>query len=267
MQWCPCLFFYFYKKGEIDLEEAKLLCKKFDGEFPHRFAKEFFDYISVDEPKFGKASACFEQPKMDLEYFMHLADRFRSPHIWQYENGLWSLRHTPFEGESLCHYGAPTQGGDKAAINTAALQNPRLLGEIAHAFGSQCVVLSVQAKRHQQGWEAYYDNGREHSGKDALEWIRQAESLGVGEILVTSVDQEGRQKGMDKELIAAVRQATSLPMIAAGGVGQWEDIASAAHLGAEAVAVGSILHYQKATVPSLKQQLLSCGVEVRPWDI
>ena len=72
---------------------------------------------------------------------------------------------------------------------------------------------------------------------------------------------------MDKELIAAVRQATSLPMIAAGGVGQWEDIASAAHLGAEAVAVGSILHYQKATVPSLKQQLLSCGVEVRPWDI
>ena len=158
-------------------------------------------------------------------------------------------------------------GGDKAAINTAALQNPRLLGEIAHAFGSQCVVLSVQAKRHQQGWEAYYDNGREHSGKDALEWIRQAESLGVGEILVTSVDQEGRQKGMDKELIAAVRQATSLPMIAAGGVGQWEDIASAAHLGAEAVAVGSILHYQKATVPSLKQQLLSCGVEVRPWDI
>lgn len=158
-------------------------------------------------------------------------------------------------------------GGDKAAINTAALQNPRLLGEIAHAFGSQCVVLSVQAKRHQQGWEAYYDNGREHSGKDALEWIRQAESLGVGEILVTSVDQEGRQKGMDKELIAAVRQATSLPMIAAGGVGQWEDIASAAHLGAEAVAVGSILHYQKATVPSLKQQLISCGVEVRPWDI
>lgn len=158
-------------------------------------------------------------------------------------------------------------GGDKAAINTAALQNPRLLGEIAHAFGSQCVVLSVQAKRHQQGWEAYYDNGREHSGKDALEWIRQAESLGVGEILVTSVDQEGRQKGMDKELIAAVRQATSLPMIAAGGVGQWEDIASAAHLGAEAVAVGSILHYQKATVPSLKQQLLSYGVEVRPWDI
>ena len=158
-------------------------------------------------------------------------------------------------------------GGDKAAINTAALQNPRLLGEIAHAFGSQCVVLSVQAKRHQQGWEAYYDNGREHSGKDALEWIRQAESLGVGEILVTSVDQGGRKRGIGKELIAAVRQATSLPMIAAGGVGQWEDIASAAHLGAEAVAVGSILHYQKATVPSLKQQLLSCGVEVRPWDI
>ena len=83
------------------------LCKKFDGEFPMRFAQDFFRYISIDKKHFGAAADCFEQPEMDMDYFMHLADRFRSPHLWQYENGRWSLRHTPFEGESLCDYGAP----------------------------------------------------------------------------------------------------------------------------------------------------------------
>ena len=100
------------RNNEIDLEEAKLLCKKFDGEFPMRFAQEFFDYISVDDKKFGKASGCFEQPRMDMDYFMHLADRFRSPHLWQYENGVWSLRHTPYEGDSLCGWGA-VKGGEQ----------------------------------------------------------------------------------------------------------------------------------------------------------
>ena len=83
------------------------LCKKFDGEFPMRFAKEVFEYLSIDKKLFGAAADCFEQPQMDLDYFMHLADRFRSPHIWQYANGKWSLRHTPFAGESLCGFGAP----------------------------------------------------------------------------------------------------------------------------------------------------------------
>ena len=101
------------RNNEIDLDEAKLLCKKFDGEFPMRFAQEFFDYISVDDKKFGKASACFEQPRMDVDYFMHLADRFRSPHIWQYDNGVWSLRHTPYEGDSLCGWGAVNGGEQK----------------------------------------------------------------------------------------------------------------------------------------------------------
>ena len=90
-----------------------LLCKKYDGEFPSRFADEFFRYISIDKEHFGKAADCFEQPTMDLDYFMHLADRFRSPHLWQYENGVWSLRHTPFEGPSLCGFGAPEKGGAK----------------------------------------------------------------------------------------------------------------------------------------------------------
>ena len=101
------------RNGEIDRDEAVLLCKKYDGEFPSRFADEFFRYISIDKEHFGKAADCFEQPTMDLDYFMHLADRFRSPHLWQYGNGVWSLRHTPFEGPSLCGFGAPEKGGAK----------------------------------------------------------------------------------------------------------------------------------------------------------
>lgn len=154
-------------------------------------------------------------------------------------------------------------GADKAAVNTAALHRPELISELAKAYGSQCVVLSVQAKRWESGWEAYFDNGRERSGKDALEWIRQAERWGAGEVLITSVDAEGRQKGMDQELIAAVRQATELPVIAAGGVSCAEDIVKAANEGADAVSVASILHYDKTNVSALKQEILKGGVEVR----
>ena len=97
------------RNHEITREEAVALCRKYDGEFPARFAPEIWKYLSIDRQHFGKASDCFEQSDMDQEYFMHLADRFRSPHLWQYENGVWSLRHTPFEGKSLCGYGAPEE--------------------------------------------------------------------------------------------------------------------------------------------------------------
>lgn len=159
-------------------------------------------------------------------------------------------------------------GADKAAVNTAALRRPGLITEIARAFGSQCMVLSIQAKRRDParpaaGWEAYYDNGREHSGKDVLEWAKEAVSLGAGEILLSSVDKEGFQKGMDQELIAAVAGLVDVPVIAAGGAGCAEDAAAAAKGGADAVAVGSILHYGRADVPALKEQLRALGVEVR----
>ena len=113
-------------------------------------------------------------------------------------------------------------GADKAAVNTAALQRPALITEIARAYGSQCAVVSIQAKRRdparpEAGWEAYYDNGREHSGRDVLEWARQAQALGAGEILLTSVDCEGFLRGMDQALIAAVAAEAQVPVIAAGG--------------------------------------------------
>ena len=109
-------------------------------------------------------------------------------------------------------------GADKAAINTAVLRCPQLITEVARAFGSQCMVLSVQAKRRDPsnpdaGWEAYYDNGREHSGMDVLEWVRRGVELGAGEILLSSVDCEGVQKGMDQSLIAAVSALVDVPVI------------------------------------------------------
>lgn len=95
------------RNGEITRDEAVALVKKFDGEFPARFAKEIFEYLSIDEKSFPKAYHCFEHPGMDLDYFMELADRFRSPHIWMRQDGVWKLRHTPYEGDSECGWGAP----------------------------------------------------------------------------------------------------------------------------------------------------------------
>lgn len=156
-------------------------------------------------------------------------------------------------------------GADKAAINTAAIKRPALITEVANAFGSQCMVLSIQAKRSRTwaGWEAYYDNGRAHSGYDVVEWAKRGEALGAGEILLTSVDCEGLQRGMDLELIRAVTTAVHIPVVCGGGVGCGEDVVEAANAGADAVACAAVLHYNKQTVPELKEEIRAGGVEVR----
>lgn len=159
-------------------------------------------------------------------------------------------------------------GADKVAVNTAALKAPALITQAARAFGSQCVVLSIQAKRRDpldpaQGWEAYYDNGREHSHLDAVEWAKEGVRLGAGELLLTSVDCEGLRRGMDEALIAAVCGAVGVPVIAAGGLACGADAARAAQCGASAVCVASALHYGTYTVPVLKAEIRSAGAEVR----
>ncbi|MBL0916015.1 MAG: imidazole glycerol phosphate synthase subunit HisF, partial [Sphingopyxis sp.] len=116
-------------------------------------------------------------------------------------------------------------GADKVAVNTAAVQRPELLREIAENFGSQCMVLSVEAKQVAPGrWEAYTDNGRERSGREVVDWVKQATSLGIGEVLLTSVDREGTRKGFDIELVQAVETATNVPVIASGGMGPIEHL-------------------------------------------
>jgi cyclase len=156
-------------------------------------------------------------------------------------------------------------GADKVAINTAAIKNEHIITDIATAFGSQCMVLGIEAKRrlNNSGWEAYYDNGREHSDMDVVEWAKKGEALGAGEILLTSVDAEGREKGMDIELIHAVSEVVNIPVIASGGCGSAQDIVTSANSGANAVAVASILHYGKITIPELKNEIKGKNVDIR----
>jgi len=157
-------------------------------------------------------------------------------------------------------------GADKVAINTAAVKRPEILSEIAEAYGSQAMVLSVEAKRHpsQKRWEAYIDNGREKTGLDVIEWVSQAETLGAGELLVTSVDQEGMQSGYDTELIRAVSKVVNIPIIASGGMGKPEHLSQVIHEGgASGVAVAHALHYGDYTVVELKEHLLAHGIQVR----
>lgn len=155
-------------------------------------------------------------------------------------------------------------GADKVAINTAAVSRPELLSEASRTFGSQCIVLSVEAKRIGAGrWEVYTDNGREKTGLDVIEWIQKAVQLGVGEVLLTSVDSEGTRKGFDLELIRAVAPFVPVPVIACGGAGSIEHVMNGLEARADAVALASLFHYKTESVGSLKAGLKARGVGVR----
>jgi imidazole glycerol-phosphate synthase subunit HisF len=133
-------------------------------------------------------------------------------------------------------------GADKVALNTAAIRSPRLIAELASAYGSQAIVVSIEAKRTPQGWEAYTDNGRERTGQDAVIWAERAVELGAGEILITSIDQEGTRKGFDLPLIGALKHLP-VPVTVSGGMGSLEHLYAAIEAGADAVAMASALHY------------------------
>lgn len=156
-------------------------------------------------------------------------------------------------------------GADKVAINTAAVARPELISDIAHRFGSQAMVLSIEAKQVGEGrWEAYTDNGREHTGLDVLEWAQRGVELGAGEILLTSVDREGTRKGFDIGLVARVSASVSIPVIASGGMGATEHFVDVARQGmADAVAMADVLHYDRLSIPEIRQAALTAGLHVR----
>lgn len=156
-------------------------------------------------------------------------------------------------------------GADKVAINTAAVARPELITEIAHHFGSQAMVLSIEAKQIAPGkWEVFTDNGRERTGLDVIEWARRGASLGAGEILVTSVDREGTRKGFDVDLIAQVSSAVSIPVIASGGMGTIAHFLEAAHTGkADAVSMAHVLHYKKIGLADIRAHALQAHLGVR----
>ena len=158
------------------------------------------------------------------------------------------------------------QGADKISINSAAIERPGLISEAAERFGSQCVVVAIDARRREGGgWDVYKHGGRLNTGLDALEWAVRAEKLGAGEILLTSMDCDGTKAGYDLELTAAVSERVGIPVIASGGAGCMEHFAEALLRGkADAVLAASLFHYHEVDIGALKTYLAARGIPIRP---
>ncbi len=155
-------------------------------------------------------------------------------------------------------------GADKVSLNTAALARPDLIAECARAFGAQCVVIAIDARREGDGWNVFTHGGRRNTGRDAIAWAREAESRGAGEILLTSMDADGTKAGYDLELTDQVGRAVRLPLIASGGAGSMEHLAEVLlRSNADAVLAASIFHFGQHTVADVKRFLRACGISVR----
>lgn len=155
-------------------------------------------------------------------------------------------------------------GADKVSINTAAVKNPQLIKECAYLFGSQCIVVAIDAKKSAGGWEVYINGGRTPTGIDAITWARRVESLGAGEILLTSMDRDGTKEGYDIELCKAVSEAVNVPVIASGGAGEKEHFLEVFRRGGvDAALAASLFHFRQLSIPHLKSFLLSEGIPVR----
>jgi cyclase len=155
-------------------------------------------------------------------------------------------------------------GADKVSINTAAVARPEFVREAAERFGTQCIVVAVDAKQRGEGWEVFTHGGRTATGLDALDWARRMESYGAGEILLTSMDRDGTRLGYDLALTAAIARAVRVPVIASGGVGILDHLYEGLQAGADAVLAASIFHYRECTIGQVKRYLAERGVAVRP---
>ena len=160
-------------------------------------------------------------------------------------------------------------GADKIAINTAAVMNPSIIFEIARHFGSQCLVVSIEAKQVGAGhWEAYTNNGRERTGLDVVEWAKSCISSGAGELLVTSIDREGTRRGFDLDLVKAITSEVNVPVIASGGMGKPEDVISVVSQGgADAIAMADILHYGRTNCAEIRSIASGAGLRVRRYEL
>lgn len=156
-------------------------------------------------------------------------------------------------------------GADKVAVNSAALKNPQIIEEAAYKFGSQCVVIAMDAKRRPGGgWTLYLNGGRIDTGVDAVMWAKKAEQLGAGEILLTSMDCDGTKAGYDLELTRVVSESVGIPVIASGGAGRLEHFRDAFTVGrADAVLAASLFHFREIMIPQLKDYLAENGISVR----
>ena len=155
-------------------------------------------------------------------------------------------------------------GADKISLNTAVVENPDFVSKASGRFGSQCIIVAIDAKRHGSNWHVYTHGGRNDSGKDAIEWAREIEKRGAGEILLTSMDRDGTTIGYDVELTAAVSRTVGIPVIASGGAGNLEHLRQVfLHAGCDAVLAASIFHFGTYTIREAKEFLKRSGIPIR----
>ncbi|MFZ0043248.1 MAG: imidazole glycerol phosphate synthase subunit HisF [Solirubrobacteraceae bacterium] len=226
-----------------------------------------YDLAGADELVFLDITATSDKRATVVDLARHAADEVFIP--FTVGGGIRSVS----DAQAVLDAGA-----DKVSINSAALDRPELIDELAQTLGTQCVVLAIDAKAREQdapavarevdrGWEAYLAGGRIATGRDAVAWAAEGVSRGAGEILLTSMDRDGTNAGYDLELTAAVAEAVSVPVIASGGAGDLQDLADAVGAGADAVLCASILHYGRHTVPEIKRHLADHGIPVRAADL
>lgn len=218
----------------------------------NEFAKKYYEE-GIDELLYMDCVASLYERNNIVEVVKHTAQNIFIP--LTVGGGVRSV----VDADNLLRSGA-----DKIAINTAATRNPQLITDLAHRYGNQCVVLSIEAKRIGDHWIAYRDNGRDNSGLNVIEWAQQGEKLGAGEILLTCVDKEGTKKGYNQDLIKSVTEKVNIPVIASGGFGKPDDMRMAIKESkASAVAIADALHYARYTISELREYCKGQGIPLR----
>jgi imidazole glycerol-phosphate synthase subunit HisF len=215
---------------------------------------ERYDAAGADELVFLDITASHESRDTIVELARRTADNVFIP--FTIGGGIRSVE----DAQAVLDAGA-----DKVSVNSAALDRPELISELAEVFGSQCVVIAIDAKRSTDGWDVYVHGGRTKvEGREALAWAKEATELGAGEVLLTSMDRDGTTDGYDLELTRAVAEAVSVPVIASGGAGELDHLVEAVTAGhADAVLCASIFHYGAHTVGEAKERMSEAGIPVR----
>jgi len=243
----PCLDI---KEGRV-VKGVKFLGLRDAGD-PVEVAK-IYDQQQADELVFLDITASFENRKTLVELVKAIATNIYMP--FTVGGGIRDIDDI----RDLLNAGA-----DKVSINTAAVKLPQLISQAAKKFGSQCIVVAIDAKQESGHWEVFINGGRTPTGIDAVEWARKAAKLGAGEILLTSMDYDGTKDGYDLPLTKAVTAAVNIPVIASGGAGKPEHFAQVfLEAQADAALAASVFHYQELTVKAVKEYLREKGVNVR----
>lgn len=216
---------------------------------------KFYDSEGADELCFLDITASSDRRNIILEMVKKVAETVHIP--FTVGGGIRSVEDVRL---------ILSEGADKVSINTAAVENPAIITESAEKFGSQCILVAIDAKKNNRGgWTVYLHGGRTPTELDAVEWAVKAQNLGAGEILLTSMDKDGTKNGFDIELTRTLSEAVTIPVIASGGAGNVEHLYRGLTEGkADAVLAASIFHFREISIKEVKKELLSRGIPVRP---